>query len=59
VQGWRGHRENLYIHPAFIHKRYAPLPQIVQPLLNFSPIEPGGTLLPDRRRCPHRSNFSC
>jgi len=49
----------MIVHPAFVHKCYAPLPQIVQSFLNFSPIEPGGTLLPDRRRRPRRPNFSC
>jgi hypothetical protein len=57
VQGGRGHRENLYIDPAFIHKRDAPLPQIVQPLLNVCPIERRGAFLPKSETLPMPLEF--
>jgi hypothetical protein len=48
MQCWRSDRQDLYIHPAFIHQRYPALPKIVEPFLDLAAIEPCGTFLPNR-----------
>src|SRR5271154_1786918 len=58
VQGWSGHRQNLHLYPAFVHKSYPTLFQVAEPFLDLAPVEPGSALLANRGRCPRSTNIS-
>jgi hypothetical protein len=58
VQSWRSHGEHLDIYAALIHQRQPMLPQVVEPLLDFTSVEPAGTLLSDRRCFPGSTDVS-
>lgn len=46
VQGWRGHGKHLSIHPALIHERQPLLSEVVESLLDLTPIKTAGTSCP-------------